>query len=173
MNKSYEMTAIVMAAVSDCLDMNSLSDRDILLLSDITVELIDRRMRQSKGDAFTSPAMLKRLVACWLGNESNEVFAVIYLDSHHRLIDKVKHFFGTINGAAVYPRVIVEHALSLKGVGAVAIAHNHPSGKSEPSTADRTLTKKLQQALELVDIRVLDHFVVGEEVESFAELGYL
>lgn len=173
MTTSYEMAAIVMAAVNDCLDGASLSDREICLLSDIAVELIDKRMRQPEGEPYTSPAMFKRLAACWLGNESNEVFAVAYLDSQYRLVDKVKHFYGTVNCAPVFIRVIVEHALSLKRVAAVALLHNHPSRNPTPSDADIAVTKKIQKALNVLDIKVLDHFVVGDKVTSFSELGYL
>lgn len=104
--------------------------------------------------------------------QDRENFVVSYLDSQHRLIETVTHAVGTIDAAAVYPREIVKEAL-VKGAAAVIFAHNHPSGISEPSSNDRLLTDRLREALRLIDVRVLDHFVVGETVTSFAEKGWI
>jgi DNA repair protein RadC len=101
------------------------------------------------------------------------VFACLFLDNRHRVICFEELFRGTINGASVHPREVVKKALH-HNAAALILAHNHPSGIAEPSEADRQLTKKLQQALGLVDIRVLDHVVIGDgESVAFAERGWL
>ena len=107
-----------------------------------------------------------RLVDC-----KAEVFGCLFLDGQHRVIETAELFQGTVDGASVYPRVVVQQALALNAA-AIMFFHNHPSGVAEPSHADEAITKRLKDALALVDIRVLDHFVVtaGESV-SFAERG--
>jgi DNA repair protein RadC len=101
------------------------------------------------------------------------VFGVLFLDSQHRLIEYKEMFNGTIDGAAVYPREVVKEALRLNAA-AVVFGHNHPSGIPEPSQADRKITDRLIEALKLVDIRVLDHLVIGNQSTiSFASRGYL
>ena len=103
----------------------------------------------------------------------HEVFAALFLDSQHRLIEYVELFRGTIDQASVYPREVVKEALRLNAA-AVVFSHNHPSGSPEPSQADRVLTQRLKEALALVDVRTLDHIVVGGAVTtSFAECGLL
>ncbi|MCY1447592.1 hypothetical protein D9M71_642210 [compost metagenome] len=105
--------------------------------------------------------------------EEREIFAVLFLDTQHRLIEFSKMFQGTIDSAMVYPREVARLGLSLNAA-VVIVCHNHPSGISTPSVADRQLTVKLKDALELVDIRLLDHFVVGHgEMTSFAEKGWI
>lgn len=102
-----------------------------------------------------------------------EVFAVLLLDSQHRLIACEELFFGTIDAAAVYPREVVKLTLS-RNAAAVIFAHNHPSGIPEPSSADRRITERLVNALATVDVSVLDHLVIGQvDVVSFAERGWL
>ncbi|WP_080623451.1 JAB domain-containing protein [Stutzerimonas stutzeri] len=104
-----------------------------------------------------------------LAGFEHEVFAVLFLDNRHRLIDYNEMFRGTIDSASVYPREVVKEALRLNAA-AVIFSHNHPSGHPEPSQADKTLTRKL----ELIDVRTLDHIIVaGQEQVSFAELGLL
>ncbi len=125
------------------------------------------------GAGFTSVELVKNYLSSELRHQSREVFAVLLLDNQHRLIRYQELFQGTIDAANVYPREVVKLALQ-KNAAAVIFAHNHPSGVAEPSQADRRITERLQQALSLVDIRVLDHMVVGEgQVVSFAERGYL
>jgi len=125
------------------------------------------------GDAMSSAESAKQYVSAHLRHRKQEVFAVMFLDSQHRLLAFEEMFFGTIDGASVYPREIVKKALS-HNAAAVILAHNHPSGVAEPSQADMRITERLQAALELVDVRVLDHFVVGNaEVLSFAQHGLL
>lgn len=101
-----------------------------------------------------------------------EVFAVMLLDSQHRLIAFQELFFGTIDAASVYPREVVKAALQ-SNAAAVIFAHNHPSGDPEPSQADRAITTRLIAALNLIDVRVLDHIVVGQAAVSFAERGLI
>ena len=120
-----------------------------------------------------SPQAVRRYVQLELGHLPQEVFAVIFLDAKLRLLRLERMFAGTLTQATVYPREVARRALEL-GAAAVILAHNHPSGVAEPSTADRHITKRLQDALALLDIRVLDHLVVGAgEPYSFRENGLL
>ncbi len=128
--------------------------------------------RYLRGDVFTSPQATKDYLQFKMGGYEREVFAVLLLDNQHRLIEYKELFFGTIDAASVYPREVVKITLD-HNAAAVIFAHNHPSGISEPSDADKRITQKLKDALALIDVRVLDHFVVGETCVSFAERGYL
>ena len=122
---------------------------------------------------FDSPAMVKDYVGLKLAHLPHEVFAVLFLDSQHRLLALEEMFRGTLNQTSVYPREVLRRALA-HNAGAVILAHNHPSGLAEPSRADEFLTQTLKSALALVDVRVLDHLVVGRgQVVSFAERGLL
>lgn len=125
-----------------------------------------------RGDSLTSPQETRQYLISQLRDYSHEVFAVLFLDQRHRVIKFEEMFRGTIDGASVYPREVVKKALQLNAA-AVIFAHNHPSGVAEPSQSDERITQRLKEALGLVDIRVLDHFVVGDEVVSFAERGLL
>jgi DNA repair protein RadC len=134
-------------------------------------QVMARRVR--RGTTLSSPQVAQDYLRLQLGDREHEVFAMLLLDSQHRLIEFVELFRGTIDGAAVYPREVVKEALA-RNAAAVILAHNHPSGVAEPSAADRALTERLKQALALVDVRVLDHLVIGaESVVSFAERGHL
>lgn len=125
------------------------------------------------GDLLNSPELVRRYLSAQLRHQPREVFAVLFLDSQNRLITYEELFFGTIDGASVYPREVVKRALT-HNAAAVILAHNHPSGVAEPSQADQRITQRLVAALELIDVRVLDHMVVGDtEVISFAERGLL
>ena len=127
----------------------------------------------NRGAPFSSPEIVKQYLGAKLAGFEHEVFAVLFLDNQHRLIRYVEMFRGTIDNASVYPREVVKEALKLNAA-AVILSHNHPSGHPEPSKADRTLTKRLIDALALVDVRTLDHIIVaGHERVSFAELGLL
>jgi DNA repair protein RadC len=129
--------------------------------------------RMAAAPVFEAPAQLKDFVALQLGGRSQEVFAVLFLDAQHRLLRLEEMFTGTLNQTSVYPREVVRRALA-HNAAAVVLAHNHPSGLAEPSRADEHLTQALQAALRLVDVRVLDHVVVGQgQVVSFAERGLL
>jgi DNA repair protein RadC len=126
-----------------------------------------------QGEELTSPQAVRHYLTARLRHQDRELFCCLFLDNRHRVIRCEDLFQGTIDGASVYPREVVKRALALNAA-AVIFAHNHPSGVAEPSGADQRLTQRLQRALELVDIRVLDHMVVGEtEVVSFAERGLL
>ena len=121
---------------------------------------------------FTNPTNVKEYLKLKLGAHDREVFAVMFLDNQHQLIGFEELFFGTIDAASIYPREVVKAVLN-HNAAAVVFAHNHPSGISEPSQADRRITQRLVDALKLVDIRVLDHIVVGEDCVSFAEKGWV
>jgi DNA repair protein RadC len=124
-------------------------------------------------DLLGSPAATRRFLQLHLGASEREVFCCLFLDSQHRLLCAEDVFFGTLDGAAVYPREIVVRALRYRAA-AVIFAHNHPSGAVGPSAADRQITVRLRDALALVDVRVLDHLVVGAGAfYSFAEHGLL
>lgn len=124
-------------------------------------------------DVLANPAQTRRYLTARLRHLRYEVFCCLFLDSQHRVIAFRELFRGTIDGASVYPREVVAECLG-HNAAAVIFAHNHPSGVAEPSTADRQITRRLVEALALVDVRVLDHVVVGEgEPVSFAERGLL
>jgi len=126
-----------------------------------------------RGKPLTDPATTRRYLTARFRDMPYEVFAVLFLDNRHRVLAFEELFRGTIDGASVHPREVVRQALKHNGA-AVIFAHNHPSGVAEPSDADRRLTTRLKDALALVDIRVLDHFVVGDgDVVSFAERGWV
>jgi len=125
------------------------------------------------GIALSNPQQVSEYIQHQLAGSKREHFGVLYLDSQHRVLHWEVLFSGTLNAAAVYPREVVCAALQ-QSAAAVILAHNHPSGVAEPSLADRQITERIQQALGLVDIRVLDHIVVGAGVSvSFAERGWL
>jgi DNA repair protein RadC len=142
------------------------------------VEIIDaaraalaRRVR--RGTVLTSPAIVSDFLGVRLGTLEHEVFAALFLDTRHRLIKYCELFRGTIDGTSVYPREVVKEAL-MHNAAAVIFAHNHPSGVAEPSEADRAITRRLRQALDLMDIRVLDHLVIaGDQTVSLAGRGLL
>ena len=116
--------------------------------------------RMQRGASFSNPADSQTFFLDKLGGLEREVFAVAYLDTRHRLIEYVELFHGTIDGAEVYPREVVSRALRCNAA-AVIVSHNHPSGDVTPSAADRAVTARLKQALALVDVRLLDHIIVG------------
>jgi DNA repair protein RadC len=138
-------------------------------------ELVRRLMEETlrREDCLNSPQEVKRYLATRLRDAQREIFAVLFLDNRHRLLVFEELCYGTIDGATVPPRVVVQRALR-HNAAALIVAHNHPSGVAEPSNADRTLTQRLAEALQLVEIRLLDHIVVGDgEWVSFAERGLL
>lgn len=125
------------------------------------------------GAALTNPRATREYVRMRLRDLPHEVFACIYLDNRHRVIAFEELFRGTIDGASVHPREVVKEALA-RNAAALILVHNHPSGIAEPSQADELITRRLKEALGLVDVRVLDHLIVGDGVcESFAERGLL
>ncbi|WP_148715598.1 RadC family protein [Chitinolyticbacter meiyuanensis] len=128
-------------------------------------------LRQS--DALTSPEAVRDYLRLWLRGRDVEVFAALFLDNGHRVLAAEEMARGTLQEARVYPREIARRALAWNAA-AVIVAHNHPSGCAEPSQADELLTRQLRHALDLLEIRLLDHFLVaGHQVVSFAERGLL
>ncbi len=126
-----------------------------------------------RGDPLTSPDDTRRYLAAHLRDLDYEVFACLFLDNRHRVIAFEELFRGTINGTSVHPREVVKRALMLNAAS-VIFAHNHPSGVAEPSRADEALTRRLKEGLVLVEIRVLDHIIIGDgQNYSFAEQGLL
>jgi DNA repair protein RadC len=115
----------------------------------------------NRGSPLESPGVTEQYLKTVLRDHPHEVFACLFLDTRHRVIAFEELFHGTIDGATVYPRVVAEKALQ-HGAAALIAAHNHPSGISEPSLADQAITRRLKEALALLDIRLLDHFVVGD-----------
>lgn len=138
-------------------------------------ELTKRSLAESltKPQSFTHAESASNYLLAQLQRKPHEIFAMLLLDSQHQLIAFRHMFKGTINSAAVYPRELVKQALE-DNAAAVILAHNHPSGVAEPSQADIHITGRIQRAMELIDVRVLDHFVIGDgETVSFAQRGLL
>jgi len=160
-------------------------DREIAALSGIgpakcaqlraAYELARRALeRDAVGqEALSSPKAVRTYLQYTLSHRPHEVFAAVWLDAQHRVLEFQELFAGTLTQTSVYPREVVKHALG-RNAAAVIFAHNHPSGVAEPSQSDQLLTATLKRALDLVDVKVLDHFVVGRGAAmSFAERGLL
>ncbi|MGB5487859.1 MAG: DNA repair protein RadC [Lysobacterales bacterium] len=143
-------------------EREGLDDRTAELIQ-LAHELVRRQLKQSlqRGVSLTSPAMTMEYLQTVLRDRNREIFTCLFLDTRHRVIASENLFQGSIDGACVYPRVVAERALRLSAA-AVIVAHNHPSGVSEPSLADQAITRRLKDALLLLEIRLLDHFVVGD-----------
>lgn len=134
--------------------------------------LLCKRLQRHE-QVFANPHAVRDYLCLQLSEQQREVFSCLFLDSQHRLIEYQELFVGTIDGCSVYPREVVKAALQVNAA-AVIFAHNHPSGVAEPSQADERITRRLKDALSVMDIRVLDHFVVGAgEIVSFAERGLI
>ncbi len=126
-----------------------------------------------RGDVLTSPQQTRSYLSARLRGYPYEVFACLFLDNQHRVIEYEELFQGTIDGASVHPREVVRRVIS-HNAAAVILAHNHPSGVAEPSSSDTQITQRLKDALALVDVRVIDHIIVGDgEMTSLAESGLL
>ena len=124
-------------------------------------------------DTLTSPREVEAFLSLKLGQESQEIFCCIYLDNKNQVIDFEELFKGTIDQVSVYPRIVVKRCLEVNA-SALILAHNHPSAVCEPSSADQAITQRLKDALALIDVRILDHIIVGGSTcMSFAERGYL
>ncbi len=128
--------------------------------------------RFKSGFKISSPACAEEYVQTMLSDSEHEIFAVLFLDNRHQVIDYQEMFRGTVDGTSVYPREVVKEALA-RNAAAVLLVHNHPSGIAEPSSADQAITRRLKSALDLVDIRVIDHLIVGQTVTSMASRGLL
>jgi DNA repair protein RadC len=160
-----------------------INDSCLESLSDISVQnedwiiqqaivLLERRVFKA-GPRLERPAEVRDYLRLKLVAEPNEIFVVVFMNSMHDVLAVEPMFHGTINATSVYPRVVLQRALQLNAA-AVIFAHQHPSGTTEPSNADRLLTDQLKTALALIDVRVLDHFVIGQGAPySFAESGLL
>ncbi|HCF1786812.1 JAB domain-containing protein [Pseudomonas aeruginosa] len=160
-----------------------INDSCLESLSDISVQnedwivqqaivLLERRVFKA-GPRLERPAAVRDYLRLKLVAEPNEIFVVVFMNSMHDVLAVEPMFHGTINATSVYPRVVLQRALQLNAA-AVIFAHQHPSGTTEPSNADRLLTEQLKMALALIDVRVLDHFVIGQGAPySFAESGLL
>ena len=160
-----------------------INDSCLESLSDISVQnedwiiqqaivLLERRVFKA-GPRLERPTAVRDYLRLKLVAEPNEIFVVVFMNSMHDVLAVEPMFHGTINATSVYPRVVLQRALQLNAA-AVIFAHQHPSGTTEPSNADRLLTEQLKTALALIDVRVLDHFVIGQGAPySFAESGLL
>ena len=138
---------------------------------EIARRTLEARLREKP--ALTSPGAVRDYLRLTLGQRPHEVFVCLWLDAQHRVIEMEESFRGTLTQTSVYPREIVKAALA-RNAAAVIFAHNHPSGAAQPSQADELLTRNLKEALALVDVKVLDHFIVaGTQAISFAERGLL
>lgn len=143
------------------------SDEIIALAKKVIMQSLERE------DTIKEPSMAKDYLIMQLGMREQEVFGCLFLDTRHRVISFDVLFYGSIDGASVHPREVVKRAL-IYNAAAIILAHNHPSGVSEPSQADRAMTTRLIEALKLIDVRVLDHFIVGGgDATSLAEMGMM
>jgi len=134
---------------------------------------IIRQKYLRESEVLSSPELTRKFLSLHLAHEQFEVFGVLWLDNRHKVLETVNLFNGTVDGAAVYPRVVATSALRHKA-SACILFHNHPSGNPEPSQADIDLTKRLKDCLALIDVRVLDHLVIGgNESISLVERGLL
>jgi len=138
------------------------------------MDILMRRMRTNDGSVLTSPEATRDYLTMKLTEKEHEVFACLFLDNRHRVICYEELFRGTIDGASVHPREVVKETLK-HNAAAVIFAHNHPSGVAEPSQADLRITQKLKDALAMIEVRVLDHIIIGDALTStsFAERGLL
>ncbi|MES2537357.1 MAG: DNA repair protein RadC [Pseudomonadota bacterium] len=168
------LTALFSATLTDFSVVNGLGPAKFAQFQAV-LELARRAIGEElrTGVVLGSPQAVKQYLQLLLGGKPYESFAVLFLDVKNRLISSEELFRGTLTHTSVYPREVVKAALG-HNAASVLLAHNHPSGTSQPSAADRTLTQTLKDALALVDVRVLDHFIVaGAHVYSFAENGHL
>jgi DNA repair protein RadC len=155
----------------DFLDAGNFSPKERAILAR-AAQILEAKVR-ANSVALTSPSMVRDWLRLKLAGLEREVFGLIYLDAQNRLIDFEALFAGTLSQTSVYPREVVKAALA-RNAAAVLAVHNHPSGCAEPSQADQLLTETLKRALAMVDIKLLDHFIVGGSiVQSLAERGLL
>ena len=155
----------------DFIDAGNFSPKERAILKR-AARILEARVREG-AVVLNAPSAVRQWLAVQFSGLEREVFGVLFLDAQNRLIDFEAMFTGTLTQTSVYPREVVKAALA-RNAAAVMFVHNHPSGMAEPSHADETLTQTLKQALALVDVRVLDHFIVGgSAVLSFAERGLI
>ena len=164
----------LLAAGSELLEIKGLGEAKTAQFA-AAIELSRRAMREemTSRNALTSPGAVRDYLRLSLAHRQHEVFVCIWLDAQHKVVGAEEAFRGTLTQTSVYPREIVKKALA-RNAAAVIFAHNHPSGVAQPSQADELLTRNLREALALVDVKVLDHFIVaGNQAISFAERGLL
>lgn len=150
---------------------SALNDAEKTSLVDLAMRIL--AARHSRGCAIRSPADTEAYLRLRMAELPAERFGCLYLDNRHRVLELRELFHGTIDGTSVYPRVVVQQALEVNAA-AVILFHNHPSGVAEPSQADERITRRLRAALELVDVRVLDHYIVASGASvSMASRGLL
>jgi DNA repair protein RadC len=168
------LTGLLCASQRDLAAVKGLGQAKSAQLAAV-LELARRSLREDlrEASALTSPGAVRDYLRLALGGRPHEVFVCLFLDAQHRVVRVEELFRGTLAQTSVYPREVVKAALATNAA-AVIFAHNHPSGVAQPSQADELLTRQLREALALVDIRVLDHFIVaGNQALSFAERGLL
>jgi len=168
------LTQLVAASESDFCETKGMGQAKFVQLQAV-LEMSRRALQEEiqRGDALNSPRAVRDYLQLLLGGRHQEVFVVMFLDTQHRVIASEELFHGTLSQTSVYPREVVKRALA-HNAAAVILAHNHPSGVAEPSQSDQLLTSALKQALSLVDVRVLDHFIVAMgQTLSFAEKGLI
>ena len=174
LNRFGSLTRLFAASEKDFCETHGMGQAKYTHLQAV-LEMSRRALQEEMqhGDALNSPRAVRDYLRLLLGGRQQEVFLVLFLDTQHRVIASEELFHGTLGQPSVYPREVVKRALA-HNAAAVIFAHNHPSGVAEPSQSDQHLTTALKQALGLVDVRVLDHFVVAVgQVLSFAEKGLL
>lgn len=159
------------ASVSKCSrSVLNRDEREAMIVA-LALDLMSQRV--AVGETIGNPNAAKNYLRLRLGERKTEVFGLLCLDNRHRVLAMEELFTGTIDGASVFPRVVLEHVFQ-RNAAAVLFFHNHPSGVCEPSSSDRALTERLKSALDLIDVRVLDHMIVSRETSySFREHGLL
>lgn len=134
-------------------------------------QILSNRLQRDENITATSPQAVEQFLQLKLAGKTREVFGVMFLNTRHQLICFRELFYGTIDGASVHPRIVVQEALACNAAACI-LSHNHPSGVSEPSGADLAITRRLKEALKLIDVRVLDHLVVAaDNCTSLAQRG--
>ena len=174
LNRFGSLTQLVAASQADFCETKGMGQAKYVQLQ-AALEMSRRALQEEiqRGDALNSPRAVRDYLQLLLGARQQEIFLVLFLDTQHRVVASEELFQGTLSQTSVYPREVVKRALA-HNAAAVILAHNHPSGVAEPSQSDRMLTDALKQALALVDVRVLDHFIVAAgQTLSFAEKGLL
>ena len=174
LNRYGTLTQLFAASEADFCAVHGMGQAKFVQLQAV-LEMSRRALQETlqRGDALNSPRAVRDYLQLLLAGRQQEVFVVLFLDTQHRVIATEELFHGTLSQTSVYPREVVKRALALNAA-AVILAHNHPSGVAEPSSADELITSVLKQALALVDVRVLDHFIVAAGTTlSFAERGLL
>ncbi|MGC2165952.1 MAG: DNA repair protein RadC [Gallionella sp.] len=174
LNRFGNLTQLFAARETEFCETHGMGQAKFVQLQAV-LEMSRRALQEDmqRGDALNSPRAVRDYLQLLLKARQQEVFLVLFLDTQHRVIASEELFHGTLSQTSVYPREVVKRTLA-HNAAAVILAHNHPSGVAEPSQSDRLLTDALKQALGLVDVRVLDHFIVaGGQTLSFAERGLL